>query len=108
MDKLSEYYNGAYQAGAQQAMIDAGLIKESMKNQSGGITAVSTMTPKGPQLGVEDAERGISMSYADATELPGTQPLRYSKAFGKARSAGKAQLKDYKDKKTTVPSTIRR
>jgi hypothetical protein len=107
MNKLSEYYNGAYEAGVQQAMIDAGLIKEST-NRSGGITAVSTMTPKGPKLGVEDAERGISMSYADAANLPGTGPLRYSKAFGKARSAGKSQLTDYKNKKTTVPGTIRR
>ena len=105
MDKLSEYYNGAYQAGAQQAMIDAGLIKESMKNRSGGVTSVSTMTPKGPQIGVEDAERGISMSANDAVE---TAPLRYSKALDKARSSGRSQLKDHTSKKTTVPSTIRR
>ena len=45
MNKLSEYYSSAYEAGAQQAMLDAGLVKHADPNVLGHL--VQSLSPEG-------------------------------------------------------------
>ena len=88
MSKLSEYYNGAYEAGAQQALIDSGLVK--VANYS--IYPPGSVTP-GATMAVDPVTKkmvnisGVTYTDVGPDNFRGMDPKteRAFKAFNKKR-----------------------
>jgi hypothetical protein len=76
----------AYEAGVRQAMIDAGLLKESAEVYTGKARAQDTARSQSAQAKLQAAEKRVSKSRTSAASKPAAskKPFDYGSAVGKS------------------------